>query len=100
MRFSSARRDQLSPYLRKLLLALVAVLPIAVNATLSRQLLSETDHKYATGDSINLYANKVGPFHNPRCAAERAAAMARALPALPRFRQVNSCCPYDDFESV
>ena len=24
------------------------------------------NHKYATGDPVPLYANKVGPFHNPR----------------------------------
>lgn len=33
-----------------------------------RSLLGESDHKYAMGDAINLYANKVGPFHNPRFA--------------------------------
>ncbi|KAI3462210.1 hypothetical protein Pfo_018873 [Paulownia fortunei] len=25
-----------------------------------------SDHKYKVGDSVPLYANKVGPFHNPR----------------------------------
>ena len=24
------------------------------------------DHKYKTGEPVPLYANKVGPFHNPR----------------------------------
>lgn len=27
---------------------------------------SAGDHKYAKGDFVPLYANKVGPFHNPR----------------------------------
>lgn len=27
---------------------------------------SGSDHKYARGDPVPLYANKVGPFHNPR----------------------------------
>lgn len=27
---------------------------------------SGSDHKYAAGDPVPLYANKVGPFHNPR----------------------------------
>lgn len=34
-----------------------------------RSLLGESDHKYSMGDAINLYANKVGPFHNPRFAS-------------------------------
>jgi hypothetical protein len=25
-----------------------------------------SDHKYKEGDHVPLYANKVGPFHNPR----------------------------------
>lgn len=25
-----------------------------------------SDHKYKVGDPVPLYANKVGPFHNPR----------------------------------
>lgn len=25
-----------------------------------------SDHRYKDGDSVPLYANKVGPFHNPR----------------------------------
>lgn len=31
-----------------------------------RLLLSESDHKYELHDVIKLYANKVGPFSNPR----------------------------------
>lgn len=26
----------------------------------------ESDHKYKERDHVPLYANKVGPFHNPR----------------------------------
>jgi len=25
-----------------------------------------SDHRYKEGDPVPLYANKVGPFHNPR----------------------------------
>lgn len=32
----------------------------------TRILLSETDHRYKLHDPIKLYANKVGPFGNPR----------------------------------
>lgn len=31
-----------------------------------RTLLSESDHKYEMHDQIRLFANKVGPFSNPR----------------------------------
>jgi len=31
-----------------------------------RTLLAESDHKYEVHDVIKLYANKVGPFSNPR----------------------------------
>ena len=27
---------------------------------------SASDHRYKEGDVVPLYANKVGPFHNPR----------------------------------
>jgi hypothetical protein len=33
-----------------------------------RALLSESDHRWKLGDEIHLYANKIGPLHNPRCA--------------------------------
>ena len=32
----------------------------------SRALLSARDHRYKKNDYVPLYANKVGPFHNPR----------------------------------
>eukprot|EP00976_Prorocentrum_cordatum_P111387 1195358-Prorocentrum_minimum.AAC.9 len=31
-----------------------------------RTLLGESDHKYKSHEKVPLYANKVGPFHNPR----------------------------------
>ena len=32
----------------------------------NRRLLGESDHRYDMHDEIKLYANKVGPFSNPR----------------------------------
>lgn len=32
---------------------------------------SGANHKYAQGDPVPLYANKVGPFHNPRSGRRR-----------------------------
>ena len=40
-------------------LALLA-LALCVSAAASRELLGESNHKYADGDKIELYANKVG----------------------------------------
>jgi hypothetical protein len=31
-----------------------------------RALLGERNHSYKKGEEVKLYANKVGPFHNPR----------------------------------
>jgi hypothetical protein len=31
-----------------------------------RALLGERNHSYQKGEEVKLYANKVGPFHNPR----------------------------------
>lgn len=42
-----------------LALVLAGVGVVEVDATAS-------NHKYAAGDYVPLYANKVGPFHNPR----------------------------------
>lgn len=33
----------------------------------SRMLLGASDHVYKVHEKVALYANKVGPFHNPRC---------------------------------
>jgi hypothetical protein len=42
---------------------------------------SAKSHHFKDGEEVELYANKVGPFSNPRCASlarRRAAAHARA----------------------
>lgn len=39
---------------------------LCCTAKTGRSLLSETDHKYNRGDEVKIFANKVGPFHNPR----------------------------------
>lgn len=39
---------------------------IAVGFAISSVHASASDHKYKEGDVVPLYANKVGPFHNPR----------------------------------
>eukprot|EP00892_Ulva_mutabilis_P005551 jgi/Ulvmu1/3368/UM156_0025.1 len=38
---------------------------LLVCANTSRSLLSEADHRYKRGEKVKIYANKVGPFHNP-----------------------------------
>ncbi|GIL57276.1 hypothetical protein Vafri_12531 [Volvox africanus] len=43
----------------------VLALGAAAGAAAGRELLGSGDHKYKQGDSIMLYANKVGPFQNP-----------------------------------
>jgi transmembrane 9 superfamily protein 3 len=42
--------------------ALLLLLAFAVAGVLS----DGSDHRYKTGEPVPLYANKVGPFHNPR----------------------------------
>lgn len=37
-----------------------------------RGLLAKNDHRWQPGDEIQLFANKIGPFHNPRRAPRRA----------------------------
>ena len=36
-----------------------------------RALLGHSDHSYKPGEAVALYANKAGPFHNPRRGAAR-----------------------------
>jgi hypothetical protein len=43
------------------LLALIALLAAAGGAA-----ADGSDHRYKAGEAVPLYANKVGPFHNPR----------------------------------
>ena len=38
----------------------------AARSSTGRYLLAESDHKYEVHEIIKLYANKVGPFSNPR----------------------------------
>lgn len=48
---------------------LMAMLLIAFVVTLcgvSHVRSDASDHRYKEGDPVPLYANKVGPFHNPR----------------------------------
>jgi len=40
-------------------------LPSPLTEGTMRALLSESDHKYKAHEKVALYANKVGPFHNP-----------------------------------
>jgi hypothetical protein len=43
-----------------------AVLAVALLACLLGAGADGSDHRYKEGDRVPLYANKVGPFHNPR----------------------------------
>jgi hypothetical protein len=43
---------------------LVAAIVILCSLTHVRS--DASDHRYKGGDDVPLYANKVGPFHNPR----------------------------------
>lgn len=44
---------------RAILLVLVLACGLRIEA-------DGSDHRYKEGDRVPLYANKVGPFHNPR----------------------------------
>lgn len=44
----------------------VAVLLVIVSACGFGVEADGSDHRYKEGDHVPLYANKVGPFHNPR----------------------------------
>ena len=39
---------------------------IALGFLVCRVSAGASDHKYKDGQAVPLYANKVGPFHNPR----------------------------------
>ena len=43
-----------------------AALAVALLACMVGAGADGSDHKYKEGDRVPLYANKVGPFHNPR----------------------------------
>jgi hypothetical protein len=42
--------------------AICLLICFAITGVLS----SASDHRYKAGELVPLYANKVGPFHNPR----------------------------------
>lgn len=49
-------------------MAPMLVLLVAVALCVCSVHASGSNHKYGPGDPVPLYANKVGPFHNPRSA--------------------------------
>ncbi len=51
---------------RTLLVASLSVLALLATPTASRQLQGLSEHKYAPDEDVKLWANKVGPFSNPR----------------------------------
>ncbi|XP_002963357.2 transmembrane 9 superfamily member 2 [Selaginella moellendorffii] len=44
---------------------ILLALATAASGSLHRSILSARDHTYGENDKVPLYANKVGPFHNP-----------------------------------
>ena len=46
--------------------AAAAVLALVVLLGADQVSSDASDHRYKEGDPVPLYANKVGPFHNPR----------------------------------
>lgn len=49
-----------------LFVASLSVLVLLATPTASRQLQGLSEHKYAADEDVKLWANKVGPFSNPR----------------------------------
>ena len=49
---------------KKIMACLVAAIVILCSLTHVRS--DASNHRYKEGDDVPLYANKVGPFHNPR----------------------------------
>lgn len=47
-------------------IVIVAVLVIISCYGITEVRSDASDHRYKEGDPVPLYANKVGPFHNPR----------------------------------
>lgn len=45
---------------------LVAAMALMLCFGVDRVVSDASDHRYKAGDPVPLYANKVGPFHNPR----------------------------------
>lgn len=44
----------------------ILVITVILVGTFSPIMSDAINHKYQKGDSVPLYANKIGPFHNPR----------------------------------
>jgi uncharacterized membrane protein len=49
---------------KKIMVSLVGTIVILCSLTHVRS--DASDHRYKENDDVPLYANKVGPFHNPR----------------------------------
>jgi hypothetical protein len=56
-----------------------AVLAVAVLACVLGAGADGSDHRYKEGDRVPLYANKVGPFHNPRYSDDSLAMRCKLL---------------------
>ena len=48
------------------LMAMSVIAFVVFVCGVSRVSSDASDHRYKEGDLVPLYANKVGPFHNPR----------------------------------
>lgn len=49
-------------------LSVAAILVVLFLSGVSEVRSDASDHRYKAGEAVPLYANKVGPFHNPRFA--------------------------------
>lgn len=49
---------------KKMMSYVVVLIVLCCGVTPARS--DGSDHKYKAGDQVTMYANKVGPFHNPR----------------------------------
>lgn len=50
-------------------MALLLALGLQLSSLALLASASASDHRYKEGEKVPLYANKVGPFHNPRYAS-------------------------------
>ncbi len=60
-------------------------------------LQGHSDHSYKSSELVALYANKAGPFHNPRCVV---ACVKRFMLAFPGSVSLRFCCLYEDASLV
>lgn len=56
----------LAPIARGRAMDLVRVAALLLCFEVAGVVSEASDHRYKQGDPVPLYANKVGPFHNPR----------------------------------